>query len=161
MKPTQLGFQHRPSTTAEEFQLMPCECSSQQRDIKLSHSCSGEQQGGRNSTAWAIQQRKTACRELFYAVLQMWGVKDTYTPRLCCQMRGDPECIGRTGTGRGVSDMARGSQWPCWELIWASLISSQIPFISLERGKSSWIYYSTQHSSSTTNQTPWFSLVTA
>lgn len=92
-------------------------------DLRLSLSCRGEQQGIGTSTAWAIQQRKTACRELLHTVLQMWAVKDIYTPCLHCQMCGHPKWHGRISTGRGVSDTERRSQWPRWELIWGSPVS--------------------------------------
>lgn len=127
MKPTQLSLQQRPSTTAEEFQSLPCKSSSprggfrqlwRHKVLPFLHRATT---GHRNQHCLSYPQRKTACRELLYTVLQMWGVKNTSCLR--CQMHGDHEWHGRIGTGRGGSDMESRSQWPSWELIWGSPLS--------------------------------------
>lgn len=121
VKPAQPSLYCRPNTTAEKIRLLPCKHSSQQEGFQqhwrhkaLPFLCRGTTRH-RNQHCLATQQRKIAFRELLHMILQVWAVKNTYTPCLHCQKHGDPEQHRRIGTGRGPKNTQRKSQWQSWK----------------------------------------------
>lgn len=126
------AFSADPAQQLKNFNCCPAtallsrKVSSGTGDTKLSHSCTGENQGIWTGTAWATQQGKTACRELWHWVLQMWEVKDTYTPMCTLSDAWWPQVAWENWHREGSERYARRSQLPSWELIWGSPVPESV-----------------------------------